>query len=198
MTGIILIIVGLISVICGVLLILTGKNVSTASHLDHSNVLVANEISKDANKEKGICFEQYVVQKFDRRYFNTKEWRGDKFTNGIYAESTLFPDLQMEFSNKGVTEEFAVECKYRTDYFQNAIELRQDQLDNYRRFMEQRKMPVFIVIGIGGQADNPAEFFIVPLKDATSGLFTRDKLQSFQKRDISNNFYYDTHRKSLK
>jgi hypothetical protein len=41
------------------------------------------------NKKRGNDFEKYVVRKFNPLYFRLKEWAGDKYVNGIYAENTL-------------------------------------------------------------------------------------------------------------
>lgn len=133
-TGILLIIVGLISLTGGILLVARGNSASIVPQRDAQQVFENSKNLTDINKEKGTSFEAYVARKFNSPYFKTKEWRGDKFTNGIHVESTLYPDLQIEFDGKGVTEEFAVECKYRANYYRDGVELRDDQLSNYRGF----------------------------------------------------------------
>ena len=51
----------------------------------------------DISKKKGDDFEKYIVKKFDSAYFKLKEWAGDKYVDGIYAETTAQPDLLYEF-----------------------------------------------------------------------------------------------------
>ena len=155
----------------------------------------------DENKVKGDAFEKYVVLKFDTGYFIIKEWRSDKMVNGMYAVSNHFPDLEIEFNfrKKNIQDTFAVECKYRSDYYKNSVEWAQDyQLGNYKKYAAAIKVPVFIVIGVGGKPEDPAELFIVPLQEVKKTILTKDFLSSFKIEDKNNHFYWDVERKILR
>lgn len=45
----------------------------------------------DFNKRNGDDFEKFIAQKFDKKYYNIKEWAGDKYVNGVYANTTPQP-----------------------------------------------------------------------------------------------------------
>ncbi|MCY7350993.1 MAG: hypothetical protein LH606_10030 [Cytophagaceae bacterium] len=101
-------------------------------------------------EEKGNLFEKWVVKRFSRNLFTIKEWRGDKYVDGIYAESSTHPDLEIEFYMGNMRQLFAVECKWRSRYdpgekptFDWATGR---QIENYRNFAKARNMPVFVVI----------------------------------------------------
>lgn len=161
-----------------------------------SSGAVENEII-DINKKKGDDFEKFVVQKFNKRFFKLKGWTGDKYVNGVYAETTLHPDLLLEHSADNQTSEFAVECKWRSDFFNNGIVFTTpEQLTRYQDFAASRKIPVFIAIGIGGEASNPKHLYIVPLRVIKSSFIPNAILTKFQKQ-IDKNFVYYTDSKKL-
>src|SRR5476651_2527300 len=60
-------------------------------------ILKKRIISPEIAKEKGDKFQKYVVTKFDPAYFRMKEWRSDKYIDGLYPKSNLDPDLVYEF-----------------------------------------------------------------------------------------------------
>lgn len=154
----------------------------------------------DENKAKGDAFEKFVVLHFDTGYFTLKEWRSDKQVKGIYAVSNHFPDLEVEFMmrRKNITDRFAIECKYRSNYYKDGIILAKDfQLSNYKKYAAEIQIPVFIVLGLGGTADAPAEIFIVPLAEVKSTMLSKDFLVKY-KRDKDRMFYWDTDNKLLK
>ena len=120
-------------------------------------------ILEDSAKEKGIRFEKYILHKFNLKYYKVKEWRGDKFANGIYAESTKNPDIEVEFSLRDTKKIFAVESKWRRSYFKNGIQwAREEQIHNYKRYSEKSNIPVFVAIGVGKNPENPEDVFIIP------------------------------------
>lgn len=153
-----------------------------------------NTTSFDENKRKGDAFEKYVVKHFDPKFFNVMEWRGDKYVDGRYAVSSHFPDLEIEFffKKRDVTERFAVECKWRNDYFKGGVQWAENyNIRNYQEFAREVKIPVFVVIGIGGTPDQPSDIYVLPLKKATTPFLTTTELAPFKRRDPKADFFYD-------
>lgn len=152
----------------------------------------------DYNAQKGLDFEKYVVQKFSKKYFKIKEWAGDKYVNGIYAENTLHPDIVLEFKLEEEMKVFAVECKWRNSEYKNAIEFsKSDQLARYKNFQKTRGIPVFIAIGLGGTASDPARLFIVPLKEIEGPKITLSELEKHEKQNLSKNFFFNAKTEEL-
>gem|GEM_PF-817554 len=146
----------------------------------------------DKKKEKGDDFEKYIVQKFSNKYFTIIEWAGDKFIDGKYAGTTLHPDLKIKFKHKDIAVDFAVECKYRTDYYKNGIEwCSERQLLNYKKFAIEKNIVVFIAIGISGLATEPNELYIIPLEKIETVFLSREFLSKFRKSDKNKGLFFD-------
>ena len=198
----ILIVIGAIVMLAGLGMKFSKKNelyVKREPAIKNKNTSSA-KYNFDENKAKGDAFDKFVVLKFDTGYFKIKEWRSDKRVNRMYAVSNLFPDLEIEFNfrKKNIQETFAVECKYRSGFYQNSINWAQGyQFDNYKKYAASIKVPVFIVIGVGGQPEDPAELFIVPLQEMKNTTVTKDVLSSYKMEDKKKHFYWDTDRKMI-
>ena len=182
MTGLILTIAGAIMMISGIILMAPDKPKRTQDEI---------------NKEKGDAFEEFIASKIMNSGFILKDWRSDKKAKGRRAESAGNPDLEIEVATNGFSQKFAVECKYRGDYFKNGVELNSYQLSRYSRFQKERQMPVFLVIGIGGPASDPKEIFVIPLKDATAGFLKWQELRQYKREDNRRPFSYDPEQKRL-
>src|SRR5659263_379159 len=48
----------------------------------------------------------------------------------------------------------------------HSTETNQEQLKRYKEFSYQRRIPVFIVIGLGGNDNEPKKMFNIPLEEA--------------------------------
>jgi NDP-sugar pyrophosphorylase family protein len=145
----------------------------------------------DQNKKSGDDFEKYIVKKFDRQYFKIKNWAGDKYVEGRYAETTPQPDLLMEFHLKGESYPFAVECKWRKNDRNESFEFASEtQLERYRKFESEKKIPVFVVIGLGGEAAEPEHLYIIPLKRLKYNFITLEYLEQF-KKNMETEFFFD-------
>lgn len=145
----------------------------------------------DQYKKSGDDFEKYIVKKFDRQYFRIKNWAGDKYVEGRYAETTPQPDLLMEFHLKGESYPFAVECKWRGKLFKGGIEFAtEEQLNRYLNFQKKENIPVFVAIGIGGEAADPEHLYIIPLKRLKYNFITLEYLMQFEKNKEMM-FYFD-------
>lgn len=145
----------------------------------------------DQNKKSGNDFEKFIVQKFDKKYFHIKNWAGDKFVEGRFAETTPQPDLLMEFNLKGERYPFAVECKWRNNERNESFDFATtEQLDRYRKYETETKIPVFVAIGMSGEGSDPKQLFIIPLKRLKYNKITIDYLKQFEKQ-IDKKFFFD-------
>ena len=152
----------------------------------------------DYNKKNGDDFEKFVAQKFDKKYFRIKEWAGDKYINGVYADTTPQPDLLLEFSFKQKTTVFSVECKWRRKFYKNGIEFaNMAQFERYKNFERKQKIPVFIAIGIGGKAISPENLYVVPLKDIDNNFILKKELNKYEKK-VNSGFFFNADKKELR
>lgn len=145
----------------------------------------------DYPKKNGLDFEKHIVQRFDRKYFKIKSWAGDKYVNGRYAETTLQPDIILEFKLKEETTNFALECKWRKQVYKGGIEFAsKEQFDRYNNFEKTNEIPVFIVIGLGGKGDSPENVYIIPLREMKQHFIHISTLKKYEKGK-DKNFYFD-------
>jgi len=117
------------------------------------------------NEIKGYKFEQWVVTQFPEELFPLQEWRGDKHVGGRYPASCKNPDLVFKQLGLGRRSFFAVECKWKAQL--KAAEYPWANLRKrsvYNNFGIRLAMPVHIALGIGGEADQPKNIFLIPLE----------------------------------
>lgn len=145
----------------------------------------------DYAQKSGYDFEKYVVQNFDKTFFKVKEWAGDKYVNGVYAETTQYPDLLMELSAKGEKHLLSVECKWRKGFDNDFLKFANEaQLKRYKKYEEDKGIPVFIALGIGGKPTKPEQLFVVPLKHIKKIYLHKNQVERY-KKDVDAEFYYD-------
>lgn len=148
--------------------------------------------------KNGIDFEKFIVQKFKKELYKIKEWAGDKYVKGVYAETTQHPDLLVEFIGYGKNIEFAVECKWRQNSVNNGIPFSTvEQLNRYRNYEKEKKVPVFMAIGLGGKGAAPSKLYIVPLKEISKPFMFLDQLKKYEML-VGKNFYFDYKERMLK
>ena len=113
---------------------------------------------------KGREFEDYVLELIDVQNSDKlalKEWRGDKSLPGVYPESNSAPDFVFEYDG----EPFAVECKWR-NHLPKDIEkelLPPERLSSFQQFSTERRMPVYLLLGIGGLPNDPDNLYFTRL-----------------------------------
>lgn len=152
----------------------------------------------DVNVQAGLDFEKFVVKKFNPEFFVLKQWAGDKFVEGRYAESTLEPDLQLELKLGKNRYPLAVECKWRKSVKGDFIRFANDgQLNRYQEFESRTKMPTFIVLGVGGSPSTPERLYIIPVSAFKNPTQHIDNLINY-KRGVDRNFFFDQKNKELR
>ncbi len=149
-------------------------------------------------QKNGLNFEKFIVQKFSTKLYKIKEWAGDKYVNGVYAETTQHPDLLVEFIGYGKNIMLAVECKWRKRSVDNGIHFSTvEQLNRYRNYEKEKKRTVFMAIGLGGKGAVPTKLHIVPLKDISKPFMLFSQLNKYEKA-VNKNFYFDFEEEMLK
>lgn len=192
--GYTIIIIGLVLVIAGIMVVRKPQKNATATTSQQTPTTNNKPQTNHDNKAKGAAFEKYVVQHFSRKYFSLQEWRSDKYVDGIYAVSNHFPDLEVvfDFKSKSIKQSFAIECKWRQNFYHNGIEWAKDyQVKNYQDYATKLNIPVFVVIGLGGTPDKPQEVFIVPLAKMNSSTITKTELTNYKKENPETAFFWD-------
>lgn len=172
----------------------TTKAKSTNSNSSHLNI----NNQKSESLLKGHVFEEFIATKVSKnRAYKLKEWRGDKYANGIYAESNLYPDLEFELSEGSKEYRFAIECKWRNNFYEGRLELfKESQLKNYWRYSAERKIKVFIAIGVGIEDHHPRELYIIPLSKIRSTHLYKSELLHYRVK-VSDSIWYDPVRQEL-
>lgn len=113
-------------------------------------------------EKMGRMFEDYVVSLCsDKSRFKLIAWRGDKINGETYALENLLPDLHLCHRLDEGEVEYFVECKYRSSWGGEGIDLSR-QYDRYHNAAKERKMELFIALGVGGVPSDPDEFYLIP------------------------------------
>jgi hypothetical protein len=105
-------------------------------------------------------FENFVVNSFDLTYFG---YYGE-YVSKRASTSEDDPELLFEHYHYNTSTPFAIECKWRAGYQDGAIHWANTvSIVNYHTFQKEEKIPVFIVIGVGGSPKHPEELYVIPL-----------------------------------
>ena len=98
--------------------------------------------------------------------------------------------MEFTLTTKEAHVRFAVECKWRSAYYYGQIEIaRQDQLIYYKEFEHLSGKKVFIMLGLGGTPDNPAELFVIPLQKIEFHKLNSKQLEPFRRYKKTAFFY---------
>lgn len=118
---------------------------------------------------KGREFEEFVLELLDVKSGKLllKEWRGDKTMGDVFPKNNSYPDFLIE--EVETKHNVAIECKWRKFLNHSAMMdlFSPEQLTAYQEFSEERDLPVFIFLGIGGEPCEPEDIYIIPLEKAT-------------------------------
>jgi hypothetical protein len=129
---------------------------------------------KKSSFKKGEDFENFVENNsFSKKDFSLIHRTNSKIQNKErFAENTKLPDFK--FRSLKTLNEFYVEAKYRSKFdSNNQLDLlNESQFDRFNSLEYKEKIPVYIIIGLAGEPDNPKKTFLVPLKELKNGKVT--------------------------
>lgn len=123
------------------------------------------KIEEDPYK-RGKIFEDYALYLFPQRSFNIiHKTVGGADLEGRYTEDCIYPDYK--FRDLKTRQEFWVECKYRSHRGEKgALEWTDyKHLQRYKAIQEESKIPIYILVGVGGRPDSPEELLFFKLDD---------------------------------
>lgn len=152
---------------------------------------IVDVVMEDDSVEKGDDFEKYIVDLFDERYFSVVEWTSDiSRKHDRFVESDTNPDLVMRYNYKDRNESFCIECKFRSNLYQNKLHWSTpDQLKRYRNYAKEKNLPFFIVIGLGRNPQHPNRMFCIPLEEAKYPALYPSVFEKFE-RNPNQNFFW--------
>ena len=142
----------------------------------------------DPNSPEGWSarFQTYVEQHFpailSKQHCELKRWPAD--------DLNYFPDLEVVCKLPKEVQRFALECKYRPSLQDGFVEFAYDeQLKRYKNFEDVEKLPLVIVLGIGGMPEHPAAVFLIPLDGVNQPYLSEQQLKGFQ-IDLNDDLFY--------
>lgn len=135
---------------------------------------------------KGREFEDFVLSLFDLHDGDDlvlQEWQGDKKLGLLSPENNSNPDFVFRYGRR----HFAVECKWRERLSKDIGEtlFQKRKLDDYMTFSSRRRIPVTIVLGVGGDPGNPESLYVIPLKDVEGILSHSDSIELYRNESMT-------------
>jgi hypothetical protein len=141
--------------------------------------LIAKRKAVDPNSPEGWSarFYGYIEQHFASRMVGTrcelKRWPAD--------ELNYYPDLEVVCTLPNELRRFALECKYRPSLQDGFVEFAYDeQLKRYKNFEDVEKLPLVIVLGIGGNPESPTALYLIPLDGVYQPYLSEQQLKEFE------------------
>jgi hypothetical protein len=144
---------------------------------------------------KGYLFEKYIQRLFSNQgrfefiYFNHPRLH----IYGREAAKATFPDLKVLFHSSERTYKFAIECKWSKSLGNgnSFIWVQPDTLKRYQLYQKIHRIPVFIAIGVAGEASNPERLYVTHLDHFGNRIqITENEMIPF-KRKANRKFFYD-------
>ena len=131
---------------------------------------IVNRISSITLPEhllKGREFEDFVLSELlgigtKGNTMKLLEWRGDKSIAGVFPESNRYPDFVISLERR---KKVALECKWRK---QLPASLKQDvfssdRIELFKSYSDENNIPVWFIIGVGGEPSAPELLYLVSL-----------------------------------
>ena len=116
---------------------------------------------------KGREFEDFVLSELlgigtKGNAMKLLEWRGDKTIAGVFPESNRYPDFVISLKHR---KKLALECKWRK-LLSKSLEkdvFTSERIDLFKTYSEENSMPVWFIIGVGGEPNAPELLYLIPL-----------------------------------
>lgn len=129
-----------------------------------SEASVSTDQNTLSSKEKGDLFEDFTVNLLADWRLKLLDRTQDKVSSaGVVAESCRQPDLHVQQKRGKSQIDYFLECKYRSDWHDDAVTFEDWQIKRYKDFQRSSHRKVIIALGIGGSPSTPKTFMLVPI-----------------------------------
>lgn len=125
-------------------------------------------------------FENFAVSLFDPHYFTVRAARYQPVYAGNGHGKDFYPDLEIEFKNKEITVGFVMVCLY-IPKASSVYLFSGNQVKRYHDLYEAYGKDVYLLIGSGGEPDDPKELYLIRSLDLRMDKITWSDLQPFRK-----------------
>lgn len=155
------------------------------------------------NRKNGLDFENTIAElathKDDHSSYEVYSWTGDKYVNGNYDKSNCDPDIIIQVKLSSIEKKFALECKWRKGFNnQGYIEIAKPyQLNHYKKYQEEWKVPIFIALGVGGKGQTPENIYLIPLDEIKYCEINEEWAQKFKRPDCHRKLFFNVTTSSL-
>lgn len=142
---------------------------------------VLSEVVKPDSFVKGDEFESFIRRAlYPQNDFNLIHRTHDYTSNkNDYIETSKEPDFKFKSRKNG--DEFYVEAKFRSGFYKQTIEwCKPYQLKRYKAIEIDKKIPIFVVIGVGALPKSPLHVYRIPLKDIKYTKLYRSFLNKYE------------------
>lgn len=117
------------------------------------------------------------------QYYTLQEWTRDKFIDGRFCEANCNPDITVKVNLDKLDIQFAIECKWRMNFFNGYTRIAtEQQLNHYRKFQEERNITVFFALGVGGTGEQPKDIYLFPLNKIKYPILKEDYIAKYLKK----------------
>jgi hypothetical protein len=146
--------------------------------------------------EQESVFRNFVLTLFDPLYFKIRHLKKNMAFAGNAAGNHSSPDLEIEFRNKEKAIKLAATTKFISKPEKGGrINLgRRESFKTLRRFADDGIMDVYLILGVGGKADDPRELYLIPVKEIDDVSISLKDLQYYRKWGM---FFVNTERMRL-
>ena len=195
---ILLIIIGALFIGTGIYFLASDKKTAPIVVNEPTPLVSQPSDGLSESERKGQLFEDFVISQFTSADYTLVEKVNDYTSRHHANERSKYADLV--FRKKSTGEEFAVECKYRSNWIDSngkptLIWVDQRKIDDYNQFSKDRDIDFIVIFGVGGSPDHPEEVFSIPLRMLQKPF--PQKQEFLRNFPISSPFNYDGRQHNL-
>lgn len=168
-----------------------GKSRNNGKFVKTKGVILEKEAVIVRN-DKG--FESFVVSLFDPHYFTLRVFSQQKALAGNGTNHENLPFIEFDFLNKEISARIFVECLFIPEIIStNVLSISGKQMIRNLDLHEAQGIEVYVIIGLGGEPDNPQELYVLKPGELGEQAITYKDLQPYRKFGMF--FYSDVKRR---